>query len=192
MNIVQKLRLDVVNRFSEWKLEFPEGFDMNKPKLHFLYPHTSNWDAVAAMVASAAIGMKVGIVIKDNWDLPVVGNILRKAGVVFINRDKPDLEALKAELTSRGLSLAIAPEGTRSRVKKLKKGFYFFAKDMDLDIYPSLMDYKSKKLIVLPEVKIKGEDGKAKKITTVMKELRESVAPYAGIAKYPENESPIK
>ena len=192
MNIAQKLRVDVFNRFSDWKLEFPKGFDLTKPRLHFLYPHTSNWDTLGAICVGMVSGMRVGIVVKDDWNLPIIGPVLRRLNVVFINRDKPDLEALKSELTSKGLSLASAPEGTRSRVNKLKKGFYFFARDLDLDIYPSLMDYKSKKLRVLPAVEIKDVDGKVKKISAVMKELRESIAPHYGTGKYPENESPIK
>ena len=53
--------------------------------------------------------------------------------------------------------IALAPEGTRSKVKKLKTGFYRIAKDANIHILVAGFDFK-KKTVEFLEPFIPGED----------------------------------
>ena len=44
--------------------------------------------------------------------------------------------------------LALAPEGTRKKVEKLRTGFYYIAKSAGVPIVPVGFDYKKKEIIV--------------------------------------------
>lgn len=49
---------------------------------------------------------------------------------------------------SRKFILAIAPEGTRKKVNKLKTGFWYIAKAADIPIVPVGFDYPGKEVII--------------------------------------------
>jgi 1-acyl-sn-glycerol-3-phosphate acyltransferase len=44
--------------------------------------------------------------------------------------------------------LAIAPEGTRKKVQKLRTGFYYIARQARVPIYPCGFDYQRKKVVI--------------------------------------------
>ena len=46
--------------------------------------------------------------------------------------------------------IALAPEGTRRKVDKLRSGYYFIAKGLKIPIVPVSFDYKNKKVVIHP------------------------------------------
>ena len=46
--------------------------------------------------------------------------------------------------------IALAPEGTRKKVKQLKTGYYHIAQELKIPIVPVTFDYTNKKIIVHP------------------------------------------
>lgn len=179
-----------INKLTSWRVRIP-AVDTSKPYVILSYPHTSNWDTFIGLIALTAGGVKPAIVVKDSWNVPVLGPILKNLGVIFIDRDKIDFIAMKKEIRTSGRSVVLAIEGTRKKVDKVKKGFYFLARDLELDIVPSVVNYKDEELQLLPAISIMRKDGKPKKIKTVLAEVRKAYEPYAGTSKYPDQESPI-
>lgn len=107
----------------------------------YMFNHTSLLDTFITM---AIIPEFVGAVGKqEQFEVPIWGHILRRWGVVPIDRAEIDsaIRSLeKAEVAVReGLSLLIAPEGTRSEegtLGKFKKGPFHVAVNTGASIVP--------------------------------------------------------
>jgi len=107
----------------------------------FVFNHQSQFDVV---VLAAVLGAGfTGIVKKEVAANPVFGPLLRFAGATFI--DRSDSAGTRAAMTPvvetlrGGLSIVIAPEGTRSltpRVDPFKKGAFHIAKQAGVPIIP--------------------------------------------------------
>jgi putative phosphoserine phosphatase/1-acylglycerol-3-phosphate O-acyltransferase len=85
----------------------------------------------------------VGVAKKEIQRHPIFGPLFTAAGVVFIDRGDRDkaIEALAPAVDAlhRGLSIAIAPEGTRSstpRLGRFKKGAFHIAMQAKVPIVP--------------------------------------------------------
>ena len=94
-------------------------------------PHTSNWDFVLAMSLILSLDVNIHWVGKHSIFKKGFRRLLRKMGGIPVNRANP--EALKQEIYNitekyKGFVIAIAPEGTRKKVKDWKTGFYHVAK----------------------------------------------------------------
>ena len=117
-----------------------ENLSKKRPAV-FLFNHRNNFDGV--IVAS---------LVQDNWTAvgkkelqndPVVGTLGRLVDTVFIDRDNPQaaIESLREaeELTRKGLSVVIAPEGTRLDTRSVgpfKKGPFRLAMSAGVPIVP--------------------------------------------------------
>lgn len=107
----------------------------------FVFNHQSQFDMV---VLAAVLGAGfTGIVKKEVTANPVFGPLLRFAGATFI--DRSDSAGARAALTPvvetlrGGLSIVVAPEGTRSltpRVGSFKKGAFHIAKQAGVPVIP--------------------------------------------------------
>jgi len=73
---------------------------------------------------------------------PFLGWHLRRTGHMLVDRSRPDRTAIfswASALTSKGLSLIVFPEGTRSpdgRVGRFKGGSFYLALEAELDVVP--------------------------------------------------------
>ncbi|HEU4427544.1 MAG TPA: HAD-IB family hydrolase [Myxococcota bacterium] len=107
----------------------------------FVFNHQSGVDAM--LLAKLLRKDYAGIAKKEIRDVPILGAAFEFAGTVFIDRANtqqaieamaPAVEALK-----QGRSIAIAPEGTRSRTPRLgrfKKGAFHLAMQAGVPIVP--------------------------------------------------------
>jgi 1-acyl-sn-glycerol-3-phosphate acyltransferase len=84
---------------------------------------------------------------KELYGIPIFGQALRQAGMIRIDRAnrKKAIESLKlaADTIQQGVSVWIAPEGTRSRsgeIGELKKGGFFLAAETGTPIVPLVID----------------------------------------------------
>ena len=144
-------------------------------------PHTSNWDFIIAKLFYWAIGRKSGFVMKKQWFFWPLGTIFRKMGGIPITQNKNMSMTEKITETARKSEefvLAITPEGTRSRVEKWHRGFYYIAKNAGIPIQCYAIDYKHKH--ITGTLEIQPSDNMENDFRTIMKY-------YENIhAKYPE------
>ena len=110
-------------------------------------PHSSNWDGIWGMAAKMALGFDARILGKDSlfwWPLSVV---LRRLGVIPLDRSKPQgvvEQSIELIRQSPQLWFALAPEGTRKPVKEWKSGFIRIARMAQVPIVPAYFHYPDK------------------------------------------------
>ena len=112
-------------------------------------PHTSVVDFVIAWCGMAILGRTPNIMIKKEFFFWPLGWLLRKMGAVPVDRSRGAnvaLHNIEALQKADRMILAIAPEGTRKKTEKWKKGFLVIAKACNLPIYLGGWDYKTKVL----------------------------------------------
>ena len=113
-------------------------------------PHTSIADFILGRLAYCSIDMDVKFLIKiEFFDIPILKSILLKMGGLPVDRSRNNnlvnqVAAMFKNYDS--LNIVIAPEGTRKRVNKWKKGFYSMAVKADVPIILGFLDFKKKEL----------------------------------------------
>ncbi|HRK54732.1 MAG TPA: lysophospholipid acyltransferase family protein [Cyclobacteriaceae bacterium] len=135
-----------------WKTrgEFPA--DLNKYVIA-VAPHTSNWDFPVGVAGRRILKIqgKAKFLGKSSLFKPPFGWIFRMLGGYPVDRSKSQdmVEQVVALFNSHDeFVLAIAPEGTRKKVDKLRTGFYYIAKKANVPIVPVGFDFKKKEIIV--------------------------------------------
>jgi len=116
-------------------------------------PHTSNWDFLYGMIGQAAYGMnfQANFLAKNSLFKPLSGWIFRGLGGIPVDRTKPNNlvdQVIEAANNREKFILVIAPEGTRSKVKKLKSGFYHIAKGLHIPVVIAGFDLGNRRFIV--------------------------------------------
>ena len=112
-------------------------------------PHTSNWDFFIGILAAKSSGIKFHFIIKKEWNKPFIGPLLRTLGAIFIDRSQATGLTKQISETFKKMHeghIIFTPEGTRSRVKKWKTGFYFIAHESHVPISVAYIDYKEKRI----------------------------------------------
>ena len=113
-------------------------------------PHTSNWDFVLAMSLILSLDMRIHWVGKHSIFKKGFRRLLKKLGGIPVNRINP--EALKGEIYDitkkyKGFAIAIAPEGTRKKVERLKSGFLRIANETNSKIMMVGVDFSNKTVV---------------------------------------------
>jgi 1-acyl-sn-glycerol-3-phosphate acyltransferase len=123
-------------------------------------PHTSNHDFYIARAACYAMDIKVTYLIKKSWMFFPLRLFFRATGAFAVNRNKSsNLVNNIVELFNKSaeLKILISPEGTRSKVKKWRTGFYYFAVGANVPIVLSYLDYKKKIACIGPVLHLTGD-----------------------------------
>lgn len=116
-------------------------------------PHTSNWDFILGKLAYASIGRKAGFLMKDTWFVFPLGIFFRAIGGVPVPRSKQRKGSLVDYMVNRfkhstRLTVAITPEGTRSKTTQWHTGFLRIAYDADVPIVLGAFDFPTKRVII--------------------------------------------
>lgn len=139
-------------KLSGWRIE---GKLPDTPKLIIaVAPHTSNWDFPLGVMTMFAINFKAGFLGKKSLFTGPLGPMMRWLGGVPVDRNAAQdmVEQIASEYRVRDtLVLAIAPEGTRKKVGRLKTGFIRIAAAAEVPILLASIDY-SKKIILFGDV----------------------------------------
>jgi 1-acyl-sn-glycerol-3-phosphate acyltransferase len=111
-------------------------------------PHTSWWDGFWMVAFSWRWGMDLQWLVKDTVAPAWMKWIIRSLGGILVNRS--GAHGLVGQLaeeyrTSDELHIAIPPEGTRSKGEFWKSGFYFVAKEANVPICLSYLDYSKRR-----------------------------------------------
>ena len=126
-----------------WRLD---GDPPDAPKFVVLAaPHTSNWDFVIGMAALFALGLRLSWLGKQTLFRRPFGPVMRWLGGLPIDRRSSHgivAETVRAFEARERFIVAVAPEGTRSKVDRWKTGFYHIACQTGVPIAMGFLDYR--------------------------------------------------
>ncbi|MBS4751261.1 1-acyl-sn-glycerol-3-phosphate acyltransferase [Nocardioides sp. zg-ZUI104] len=123
-------------------------------------PHTSNWDWVATLLIAWANGVSPQVLIKKSFFKPGIGWVLRRTGGIPLDRADPGatIRALLAQAEAdESFLLVIAAEGTRSKGKYWKSGFYRIAQQTGLPVVLGFVDGPTRTLGMGPTLRPTGD-----------------------------------
>ena len=114
-----------------------------------VYPHTSNWDFVWAMLAKWALGVPVTFWGKATlFRIPLMGRWLRWLGGIPVVRDAPNgvvgqmAQRLRdARERDEFMWVGLSPEGTRRLTPGWRSGFHQLALQADVPVVLAYLDY---------------------------------------------------
>lgn len=110
-------------------------------------PHSSNWDGIWGFAAKMALGLKVRVLGKQQLFWWPLGPLLRRLGVIPIDRSSPQGTVEQAAEMIQGAErmwFVIAPEGTRKPVTRWKSGFLKIAHAARVPILAAYFHYPEK------------------------------------------------
>jgi 1-acyl-sn-glycerol-3-phosphate acyltransferase len=143
-----------------WRIEGSFSPELRK-YIVAVAPHTSNWDFVIGVMARSIAGIqRAKFLAKSSLFKPPLGLLFRWLGGYPVDRTSShDMVHQVAEIFKQHeeFILAIAPEGTRNKVAKLKTGFYYIALEAKIPIIPVGLDYQRKKVVIAPPFYPTGE-----------------------------------
>ncbi|WP_437867449.1 lysophospholipid acyltransferase family protein [Sorangium sp. So ce363] len=111
-------------------------------------PHTSNWDFPFTLAVSYVLDLEFSWLGKHTLFEPPFGFFFKWLGGVPVDRrDRNNLVAAVVDVLKERdeLILIIAPEGTRSRTKRWKTGFYYVALGAGVPILLGYLDFPRKR-----------------------------------------------
>lgn len=151
------------------------------------YPHTSNWDALYALLVKLALNLDAHWVGKDALFRWPFGKLLRHLGGIPVNRRQRTgfVEQMAAEFSNRQqFMLVMAPEGTRTLTAGWKTGFYRIALAAQVPIGLGFVDYQKRQAGILAYLTLSGDP--QQDIAAIAAHYRDRPG------KYPELASPIR
>lgn len=141
----EKILAQLLLFFTGWRLE-GEVPDLKKCVI-IGAPHTSNWDLFFGLLYKLYYGLNIHFLMKEELFRFPFKLLFRALGGIPVNRGKKNnlVETLYIKFSQRkNFYLAIAPEGTRKKVKEWKRGFYYIARKANVPIVMAYMDYGRK------------------------------------------------
>jgi len=107
-------------------------------------PHTSNWDGFWGLVYKVSIGLDVKFYMKESMFWFPLSLLLRGNAVAKFN-------------SYETFFFGLAPEGTRSKTRGWKSGFYRIAEDAGVPVSLGFFDYANKRVGLGPLVTLTGD-----------------------------------
>jgi 1-acyl-sn-glycerol-3-phosphate acyltransferase len=134
-------------KLAGWKVEgsLPQG---GHKSVLIAAPHTSNWDLPYTLMVAFALRLNVYWMGKESIFKPPFRGLMMWLGGIPVRRDSSNnlvaasIEAIKA--ADGPLQLIVPPEGTRSKARYWKTGFYYIAVGAQVPIVMAYMDYSRK------------------------------------------------
>jgi 1-acyl-sn-glycerol-3-phosphate acyltransferase len=112
-------------------------------------PHTSNWDLPYTLMVAFALRLNVYWMGKQSLFKPPFRGVMMWLGGIPVNREQAsNLVSASAEAIRQAdgpLQLIVPPEGTRSKTRYWKTGFYYIALGAGVPIVMAYMDYAQKR-----------------------------------------------
>lgn len=135
-------------RLTGWRVEgqLPPG---SAKAVLIAAPHTSNWDLPYTLMVAFALRLNVYWMGKQSIFRPPFRGVMRWLGGIPVNREQStnlvaaSVAAIRA--ADGPLQLIVPPEGTRSKTRYWKTGFYHIAVGAQVPIVMAYMDYHDKR-----------------------------------------------
>ena len=141
-------------------------------------PHTSNWDLPYTLMVAFALRINIYWMGKAQLFRGPFGPLMRWLGGIAVDRSlSTNLVAASARAIRKAdgaLCLVVPPEGTRSKTRQWKTGFYWIAHEAGVPIVMAYMDYPRKLSGLGPVFKPSGD------IAADMVQIKAYYAPYKG------------
>lgn len=137
----------IILRLLGWNIYYRVPLNETPKAVIIMAPHTSNLDFVIGRLGFYLHGIRPKILIKKEAFKHVLGFLLRWMGGIPVDRghSQNTVKKITTEFNNnKSFYLLITPEGTRRRVEKWKKGFYFIALTAKVPIFLSFLDYRKK------------------------------------------------
>jgi 1-acyl-sn-glycerol-3-phosphate acyltransferase len=187
---MKKLLAKLILKIIGWKIVLHGDINNFDRCILVVAPHTHNSEYLLGNLAYWSMGKNLKVIIKDTHTKAWYGGIIKAIGGIGIDRSqKNDLINFVAEqFKKEDFSLVITPEGTRSRVEKWRKGFYYMAKTAKVPMVLACGDFKRKTLFMgykIPFEKIESES-----YETIMEEIQNYYIQNDIQPKIPENWNP--
>ncbi len=168
-----------------WKtvLELPK----EKQYVIIAAPHTSNWDFPLGILMMLTTDIKFKYMGKDTlfkWPIKYLFEFLGGIPVDRSNRTNLTTRIAKYINNQEEIAMALSPEGTRSKTKYWKSGFYYIALEAKVPIVLAALDYGTKTLRIDGHLYPTGD------IEKDMEIIREFYKDIKG--KFPEKQGPIR
>ena len=157
----QRLALQALHCMG-WKLRYkplpgPHG-------IAILYPHTSNWDVVIALLARVAVGLPLNWLAKERLFKGLlgatVGRVLGRLGCLPVERSTATgaTQRLAERMREREWCwIALAPEGTRGYRPHWRSGFYHLALAARVPVLLMYIDYPKKEFGAVDSMRLSGD-----------------------------------
>lgn len=144
-------------------------------------PHTSNWDFILCELAITSVGRSAGFLMKKSWFFWPLGPFFRSIGGVAV--DQKASRSLTSQLidrfnTSSHLTIAITPEGTRSRTTHWHTGFLRVATEANVPLCLAALDFPSKTIRMVETFHPSGD------MEADMRRIKDYYRPFTG--RYPD------
>ena len=164
-------------RLKGWKIEgeLPPGADK---AVLIAAPHTSNWDLPSTLMTGFALRLNLYWMGKESIFRVPFGAFMRWLGGIAVDRSKSNnlvaasVEAIRA--AAGPLQLVVPPEGTRSKTRYWKTGFYHIALGAGVPIVMAYMDYAEKRAGLGPVFHPTGD------VERDMESIKAFYAPFKG------------
>jgi 1-acyl-sn-glycerol-3-phosphate acyltransferase len=134
-------------KLTGWKIEGSLPPDGMKCVL-IAAPHTSNWDLPYTLMVAFVLRLNIYWMGKSQIFSPPFRGLMMWLGGIPVQRESANnLVAASAEAIKAAdgpLQLVVPPEGTRSKVRYWKSGFYYIALGAQVPIVMAYMDYSRK------------------------------------------------
>lgn len=143
-----------------WRLE--GAAPINRSFVIVGAPHTSNWDFVFFIGATHHFGITPRFMGKDSLFRWPLRRFMLDMGGVAVDRSVPGGYAqsmIDAFAANQEFALVIAPEGTRSAVRKWRSGFYHIALGAGVPIVCAWVDNQTMRGGLGPEMALSGDYG---------------------------------
>ena len=141
-------------------------------------PHTSNWDLPYTLAVAFAMKLDIYWMGKQQIFRWPVGPMMRWLGGIAVDRQRSsNLVSASAQAIREAngpMCLVVPPEGTRSKTRQWKTGFYWIAQQADVPIVLAYMDYSRKRSDLGPVFKPTGD------IDADMVTIKAWYAPFKG------------
>lgn len=160
-----------------WKVEGALPIGVDKCVL-IAAPHTSNWDLPYMLMVAYHRGLHAYWMGKASIFSFPFRSVMMWLGGIPVNREQSNnLVAASVDAlinANRPLQLVVTPEGTRSKVRQWKTGFYYIALGAKVPIVMAYMDYERKLTGLGPALMPTGD------IEADMQVIKAFYAPFRG------------
>lgn len=141
-------------------------------------PHTSNWDLPYTLMVAFALDLNIYWMGKQSIFTPPFRGLMQWLGGIPVNRQaSSNLVAASAQAIREAtgpVQLIVPPEGTRSKTRYWKTGFYYIALGAQVPIVMAYMDYANKRSGLGPVFEPTGD------IEADMAAIKAFYAPFKG------------
>lgn len=148
---MKRLSSFIYHKILGWKLVGDFNGEAIKKCVVIVVPHTSWHDFYIGLLVRQLAGLKISFLGKKELFKWPLGWYFKKVGGIPLDRTpgQNKVEAIAEIFEKRDeLRLALAPEGTRKKVKEWKTGFYHIAKAAQVPIIMVTFDFGRKQNVI--------------------------------------------